>query len=156
MISKSETAKHRGGSDFAGQMRSTLARLDELDSETAGYLKTLAFILHRVARADDQISEEEIDRMEEILVDHASLSRPEAMLTVEIAKHCGQIADCGCSYEASRRLRSSLDESTGRDIRRFLESIAEADGRVGHSEQAQIRQIASELGLPPSKPRVQS
>ncbi len=32
--------------------------------------------------------------MEAILVDHASLSRPEAVLTVEIARHCRQIADC--------------------------------------------------------------
>ena len=150
MISKLESTGRASSSDFAGQVRSTLARLDELDRETAGYLKTLAFILHRVAQADDQISEEEIDRMEEILVEHASLSKPEAMLTVEIARHCGQIADCGCSYEASRRMRSSLDEGTGRDIRRFLESVAAADGRVRRSELAQIRQIATELGLPPS------
>ena len=150
MIPKSETTDHASTSDFAGQVRNTLGRLDELDRQTAGYLKTLAFILHRVAQADDQISVEEIDRMEEILVEHASLSRPEAMLTVEIARHCGQIADCGCSYEASRRMRSSLDEGTGRDIRRFLESVAAADGRVRRSELAQIRQIATELGLPPS------
>jgi uncharacterized tellurite resistance protein B-like protein len=135
-------------SDYSGQIRSILARLDELNRETAGYLKTLAFILHRVAKADNQISGEEIDRMEQILVEHASLSRSEAMLAVEIAKHCGEIADCGCSYEASRQLRSSLDESKGRDIRRFLESVAEADGRVRRSERAQIRQIATELGLP--------
>ena len=102
-------------SDFAKEIRGTLNRLEELNHETAGYLKTLAFILHRVAIADDEISGEEIDRMEQILVDHASLSRSEAMLTVEIARHCGEIADCGCSYEASRNLRSSLDEGSGRD-----------------------------------------
>ena len=135
-------------SDFAREIRDTLNRLEELNRETAGYLKTLAFILHRVAIADDEVSGEEIDRMEQILVEHASLSRSEAMLTVEIARHCGEIADCGCSYEASRKLRSSLDEDAGRDIRRFLESVAEADGRIRRSEKAQIRQIATELGLP--------
>jgi uncharacterized tellurite resistance protein B-like protein len=133
---------------FTDEIRNTLNRLEELNRETAGYLKTLAFILHRVAMADDELSREEVDRMEQILVDHASLSRSEAMLTVEIARHCGEIADCGCSYEASRRLRSSLDEDNGRDIRRFLESVAAADGRVRRSEKAQIRQIATELGLP--------
>jgi len=133
---------------FTDEIRNTLDRLEELNRETAGYLKTLAFILHRVAMADNELSREEVDRMEQILVDHASLSRSEAMLTVEIARHCGEIADCGCSYEASRRLRSSLDENNGRDIRRFLESVAAADGRVRRSEKAQIRQIATELGLP--------
>lgn len=147
MITNSDS-NGRSSSDFSSQIRSILARLDELNRETAGYLKTLAFILHRVAKADNEISGDEIDRMEQILVEHASLSRPEAMLTVEIAKHCGEVSDCGCSYETSRQLRTSLDESTGRDIRRFLESVAEADGRVRRSERAQIRQIATELGLP--------
>jgi uncharacterized tellurite resistance protein B-like protein len=130
------------------EIRHTLHRLEELNRKTAGYLKTLAFILHRVAIADEELSREEVDRMEQILVDHASLSRTEAMLTVEIARHCGEIADCGCSYEASRRLRAALDEENGRAIRRFLKSVAEADGRFRRSEKAQIRQIATELGLP--------
>ena len=139
-----ETASSR----IAEEIRDTLNRLEELNRETAGYLKILAFILHRVAIADDEVSREEVDRMEQILVDHASLSQSEAMLTVEIARHCGEIADCGCSYEASRQLRSSLDADAGRGIRRFLESVAEADGMVRRSEKAQIRQIATELGLP--------
>ena len=134
--------------DFTREIRDTLNRLEELNRESAGYLKTLAFILHRVAIADEEVCDEEVDRMEQILVDHASLSRAEAMLTVEIARHCDQIADCGCSYEASRRLRSSFEEGDGRRIHRFLESVAEADGRVRRSEVAQIRQIAAELGLP--------
>lgn len=133
--------------DFTNEIRGALTRLDKLDRETAGYLKALAFILHRVAMADNDLSDRETERMEQILVDHASLSRPEAVLTVEIAKHCRQIADCGCSYRASRKLRDSLDEDNGRDIRRFLESVAEADGRIRRAERAQIRQIASELGL---------
>lgn len=135
-------------SDYTDEIRGTLKRLEELNRETAGYLKTLAFILHRVAIADGNVCDEEIDRMEQILVDHASLSRAEAMLTVEIARHCGQIADCGCSYAASRTLRSRLNEGIGLRIHRFLESVAEADGRIRRSEAAQIRQIAAELGLP--------
>ena len=144
------TADSSAVSDFTSAVRRALSRLDELDRETAGYLKILAFILHRVAMADNKVSNEEVNRMEQILVEHASLSQPEAMLTVEIAKHCGQIADCGCTYEASRALRSRLDEEGGLRIRRFLDLVAEADGRVRRCERAQIRQIASELGLPAS------
>lgn len=134
-------------SDFTNEIRGTLNRLDELDRETAGYLKALAFILHRVAKADNELCDEETDRMEQILVDHASLSRSEAILAVEIARHCGQIADCGCSYEASRRLRARLGEDDGRRIHGFLKSVAAADGQILRSEKAQIRQIAVELGL---------
>ncbi len=133
---------------LAGGIRSALSRLEALDNETAGYLKTLAFILNRVAGADSHTCAEEVERMEQILVDHASLSLPEAVLAVEIARHCGRVADCGCAYEASRSLRSRLNDNEKHRVRSFLESIAEADGRVRPSEVAEIRQIAAEIGFP--------
>jgi uncharacterized tellurite resistance protein B-like protein len=85
--------------------------------------------------------------MESILVEHASLSLPEAVLTVEIARHCRLIADCAGSYGASRRLRARLRTGDRRRLRGFLESVAEADGRVRKSEKDAIRQITAELGL---------
>lgn len=132
---------------LAAGIRDSLAKLDNLDHDTASYLKTLAFILHRVAAADQHVNEEEVRRMESILVEHASLSLPEAVLTVEIARHCREIADCARSYDASRRLRTRLDADERRRLRRFLDSVAEADGRVRRSEKDAIRQISAELGL---------
>ena len=107
-------------SGFADKIRSTLTRLDALDRKTAGYIKALACILHRVAMADNDLCDREVARMEQILIDHAGLTQPEAMLTVEIAKHCREIADCGSSYEASRKLRATLDDRQGPSARRVL------------------------------------
>ena len=149
MTTTSKTTPNESGtSNFTDKIRDALDRLDALNRETSDYLKALAFILHRVAMADNDLSEQEIDRMERILVDHASLSRAQAVLAVEIARHCGQIADCGCSYAASRKLREGLNEDDGQRIRGFLESVAAADGQILRSEKAQIRQISTELGLP--------
>ena len=142
------TARESKPSELAEEIRSTLTRLEAIDRQKAGYIKALAFVLHRVALADDTLCDQEVARMEEILVDHAGLTRPEAVLTTEIAKHCHLIADCGRSYEASRKLRTSLVDRDGCEISRFLRSVAEADGLVVASESAQIRQIAVELGLP--------
>ena len=133
--------------DIASGIRNTLSQLDNLDRETAGYLNSLAFILQRVAAADENICPEEVDRMEQILIDHASLSLPQAVLTVEIAKHRRQLADCCCAYQASRELRSRLDGEARQRLSRFLESVAEADGLVLATEQAEIRQIAAEIGI---------
>ena len=137
-----------GTSDITVEIRRALNRLETLNRETADYLKALAFISHRVAMADNEVCDQEIERMEQILVDHASLSRSQAILAVEIARHCGQIADCGCSYESSRKLRKRINDGDGRRIHGFLESVAAADGKILGSETAQIRQITSELGLP--------
>jgi uncharacterized tellurite resistance protein B-like protein len=133
--------------DLATVLRGTLAHLDTLDAATDGYLNALAFILHRVAAADDHVCEQELDRMEKILIDHASLSSSEAVLTVEMAKLRGQIADCCCSYTASRHMRSLLDDKGRARMRGFLQSVAEADGLVRRSEMNKIAQIASELQL---------
>jgi uncharacterized tellurite resistance protein B-like protein len=128
-------------------IRRSLARLDDLDRETAGYLKALAFIMYRVAAADRHVCAEEVRHMESILVRHASLSLPEAVLTVEIARHCRELADCALSYDASRRLRARLDDADRRRLRGFLDSVANADGELQMSEMTEIRQISTELGL---------
>lgn len=133
--------------DLTSGIRNTLHELDNIDRKTADYLNGLAFILQRVAAADEHISRKEVDRMEKILVDHASLSPPQAVLTVEIAKQRRQLADCCCSYQASRELRSTLDAESRRRLYRFLDSVAEADGLVHSTEEAEIRQIAAELGI---------
>ena len=133
--------------DLATELRGTLAHLESLDKATDGYLSALAFVLQRVAVADDHVSDEEVERMEKILIDHASLSAPEAVLTVEMAKQRERIADCCCSYNASRHLRSLLDHEGRIRMRNFLLSVAEADGLVKKSEMNQIAQIASELRL---------
>ena len=133
--------------DLARGIRESLARLEDMDRETAGYLKALAFIMHRVADADRHVSESEVRRMESILVRHASLSLPEAVLTVEIARHCREIADCGLSYDATRRLRARLDPEDRRRLAGFLASVARADGDVQRSEIEAIRQISTELGV---------
>ena len=103
--------------------------------------------MYRVAAADLNVTEEEVRRMESILVQHASLSLPEAVLTVEIARHCREMADCAGSYNASRHLRARLSADDRRRLRSFLDSVAEADGRVRQTEKDAIRQISTELGL---------
>ena len=90
------------------ELRGALTRIDTVDVENDGYLSTLAFILQRVASADEEICEEEVHRMEKILIDHAALSPTEALLTVEMAKQRSLIADCCCSYTASRHMRSPV------------------------------------------------
>ena len=133
--------------DLATEIRQTLDRLEELDAKKGGYLKTLAFILYRVAAADQDVSDDEIQQMESILVNNAGVSQTEAVLTVEIARHCREICDCARSYDVSRRLRPMLDSESRRHLQEFLRSVAEADGLISISELAQIRQISAELRL---------
>lgn len=133
--------------ESAATIRSMVQELGALDRAGAGFLNALAFVLVRVADADQQISRQERDRMEHLLVDHAGLTRAQAVLVVEIAKHRARLADCGCSYGISRQLRSDLDLDRRRRVLACLYAVADADGRTTSLETSEIRQIAHELGF---------
>ena len=140
-----DSGSHPG---LAGSIRSAIERIDVADRHSNGYLTALAFVLHRVAAADNRLSASEIDRMERILIDTAALSRAEAVLTVEMAKRQCRMADCGRAYDASRHLRALLDPAERARVRGFLDAVALADGALRPTEEAAVRQIAIELGLP--------
>jgi uncharacterized tellurite resistance protein B-like protein len=131
----------------ATAIRSMVHELGALDRATAGFLNALAFVLVRVADVDQHISRHERDRIELLLVEHAGLTRAQAVLVVEIAKHRARLADCGCSYGISRQLRGELDLERRRGILVSLYAVADADGLTTALEAGEIRQIAHELGL---------
>ena len=137
----------RSGADIVAEIRSSIEHIDRVDRHSDGYLTALAFILHRVAAADQHLARVEIRQMERILVDCASLTPAEAVLTVEMAKHQCRMADCGRAYDASRHLRALLTPAERMNVRSFLEVVAAADGLVQPSEQQEVEQIALELGL---------
>lgn len=133
--------------DPAATIRATVQELGALDRATASFLNALAFVLVRVADADRHIDQLERNTMELLLVEHAGLTRAQAVLVVEIAKHRTRLADCGCSYGISRVLRSELDPERSRRVLDCLYAVAGADGRTTGRETGEIRQIAHELGL---------
>jgi len=133
--------------DPATTIRTTVQELEALDRSTASFLNALAFVLVRVADADQHISLHERTQMELLLVDHAGLTPAQAVLVVEIAKHRTRLADCGCSYVISRGLRNELDPERRRRVLECLHAVANADGRTTPRETSEIRQIAHELGL---------
>jgi len=133
--------------DSAAAIRATVRRLDAMAPETASYLNALAFVLMRVADADHHLTDKERARMEAILVDCAGLSAAEAVLVVEIARHRARLADCGCAYGTSRRLRAELDDGRRARVLDCLYTVAAADGNTSRSEEVEILQIARELGF---------
>ena len=128
-------------------LRGVIDRLHALEPATAHYLDALAFILMRVADADDGVCEPETRCMEHILADHVDLPENQAILVVEIARHRLHMADAGCAYEVSRDLRHSVTARTRVKLIDFLEAVAAADGETSPYERASIRQIAWELGF---------
>jgi uncharacterized tellurite resistance protein B-like protein len=139
--------QHQEDREPAVAIRNAICQLESLDIDTARYLDALAFVLTRVADADDVIQAEETDQIEHILQEFAGLAPEQAVLVAEIAKHRKRLADSACTYRVSRDLRLAGDPDQRDRVLRFLLEVARADGQVSGCEETAIIQIAAELGL---------
>ncbi len=67
-------------------LRDLVNALDRLEPSRAQYLARFAYLLGRVALADEHISDEETNTMERLLAEHGGLPAEQAMLVVGLAK----------------------------------------------------------------------
>src|ERR671913_2629577 len=77
---------HRPEKDGFEPLRESLDALDHLEPDRARYLGAFAYLLGRVAHADQQVSPEETAAMEALVQEHGELLQDQAMLVVQLAK----------------------------------------------------------------------
>jgi uncharacterized tellurite resistance protein B-like protein len=128
-------------------VRRIVQELDAMDAERARYLAAFAYILGRVAHADLDISEAETRTMEEIVHRLGGLSEEQAILVVQIAKSQNRLLGGTENFLVTREFKeiAALDER--RQLLDCLFAVSAADDSISSAEEAQVRQIASELGF---------
>jgi len=127
----------------AGRM---LHILSEQDPDAHAQLLTFAVALARVAHADREVTDSEIEVIRQALQDTAGLGAGEADFVIELA-----IAQPGGGHaEGSGRggasQLASLPPERARDLIAALEAVAEADGELTADERAEIDRIIAEIG----------
>jgi uncharacterized tellurite resistance protein B-like protein len=128
-------------------VRRIIRELESLEPERARYLAAFAFILARVAHADLEISGEETRRMEQVLQAQGHLPLEQAVLAVQIAKAQHRLAGGTENFLVTREFREIATKEQCRDLLDCLFAVSAADDSISAPEEAQIRQIASELGF---------
>jgi uncharacterized tellurite resistance protein B-like protein len=128
-------------------VRRIIRELESLEPERARFLAAFAFILARVAHADLDISREETSRMEQILQSQGHLPQEQAVLAVQIAKAQHRLAGGTESFLVTREFREIATKEQCRELLDCLFAVSAADDSISAPEEAQIRQIASELGF---------
>jgi uncharacterized tellurite resistance protein B-like protein len=138
------------GSQAAGDtdtVRKIAARLEALPPERARYVAAFAYVLSRVAQADFEISEEESREMERIVRERGHLPEDQALLVVEIAKAQSRLFGGTENFLVTREFAGLAGEQERLDLLDCLFAVAAAEGGISSAEEAQVRQIASELGF---------
>ena len=121
--------------------------LDKLEPERAKYLAAFAYVLSRVAGADQHFSDVEIAHMVEIMQRLGHLPDAQAVLVVEIAKSQHRLFGGTENYLVTREFRQIATEEQRRELLDCLFGVSAADHAITGDEEAQIWQIASELGF---------
>ncbi len=121
--------------------------LTGLDPREARHVACFAYILHRVARADHEISDEESALIEQLVATRGGLPPDRAALVVRIARtenlrHGGTedfIVTRECSKQATREQKLALLDC--------LFAVSAIDRSIRTVEDNEIRRVASELKL---------
>jgi uncharacterized tellurite resistance protein B-like protein len=128
-------------------VRRIVGELDRMEPAEARHLATFAYVLSRAAAADLHVSEVETARMTEIVRRVGRLSEPQALLVVEMAKSQSRLFGGTEDFLVTREFRDIATDAQRRDLLDCLFAVAAADRQLSGEEEAQIWQIASELGF---------
>jgi len=128
-------------------VRKIVAELSSLPVERARWLAAFAYVLGRVADADQEISEEETRKMEEIVRDLGHLPAQQAALVVRIAQSQSRRTGGTEDFVVTREFKQISDDAQKQELLDCLFAVSAADEAITGDEERVIRQIASELGL---------
>jgi uncharacterized tellurite resistance protein B-like protein len=137
--------KQDASDEGADTIKRIAGELDKLDPDRARYIASFAFILSRVARADQEVSDEETDAMERLVIDKGQLPREQAVLVVQMAKTQQLLFGGTDDFLVTRELGrvASHDQKLG--LIECLFAVAASDRRILVAEADEIGRIAREL-----------
>jgi uncharacterized tellurite resistance protein B-like protein len=115
--------------------------------EQARYIAAFAYILSRVARADMNISPEEVAEMERRVMSVGGMPEDQAVLVVQIAKTQATLFGGTENFLVTREFDQMATREQKLALLRCLFAVAAADNEISTVEDREIRLINDELQL---------
>jgi uncharacterized tellurite resistance protein B-like protein len=128
-------------------VRRIVAELEALPAEERRYLAGFAYILSRAAHADLHMSADERREMERVVMEIGGLPEAEAVLAVEIARSQNELYGGTEDYLVTREFRAASTEEQRLQLLRCCFAVGAADRSISAEENAELSQIATELGF---------
>ena len=131
----------------ATPLRATLDALDHLEPDRARYLAAFAYLLGRVAHADQHVSPEETSAMESLVRDQGQLPPEQAMVVVQLAKTSNLLFGGTANFLVAREFSALADYEQKLALMRCLFAVSVSDAAISTSEEGEIHRIAKELRI---------
>lgn len=128
-------------------VRKISAALDLIEPQRAKFIACFAYILSRVARADLQISAEELSKAEQIVMKTGGLPEQQAVLVVQMAKRQSILFGSTENFLVTREFNEIATREEKLALLECLFEVAAADQSISTIEDNEISQIADEIRI---------
>ena len=135
--------------DEFAPLRETLDALDHLEPERARYLSAFAYLVGRVAHADQHVSPEETTAMVALIQEHGGLPHDQAMIVVQLAKTSNLLFGGTANFLVAREFSALASYEQKLALMRCLFQVSAADAAISTAEEGEIHRIATELRIDP-------
>jgi uncharacterized tellurite resistance protein B-like protein len=130
-------------------LRETLEALDHLEPERARFLAAFAYLLGRVAHADQHLSTEETRTMEALVREQGGLAQDQAMVVVQLAKTSNRLFGGTADFLVARQFSALASYEQKLALMRCVFALAATDEAISTDEESAIHRIANELRIEP-------
>jgi len=137
----------RSSSAETESVRKVVEALDHLAEDQARLIAAFGYILGRVASADMNVSPEETRAMEHKVMDYGQLPEEQAIIVVQMAKTRNQLFGGTENFLVTREFNRIASRDQKLALLDCLFAVSAAQEDVSSIEEAEIRQVASELQL---------
>ena len=131
-------------------LRDVVSALDEMEPERARHLARFAYLLGRVAHADQQVSSAETAAMERLVLEEGELTRDQAMLVVSLAKTSNLLFGGTADFEVAREFAESAGYEEKLALARCLFAVAASEDAISMVEETEIHRILNQLKIQPA------
>jgi uncharacterized tellurite resistance protein B-like protein len=128
-------------------LRETLEALDHLPPERARYLAAFAYLLGRVAHADQHVSPEETRAMETLVGLHGHITPDQAMLVVQLAKTSNLLFGGTANFLVARDFSQLATYDEKLALMDCLFAVSATDETISTSEESEIHRLAREMKI---------
>ncbi|MBF0106023.1 MAG: TerB family tellurite resistance protein [Deltaproteobacteria bacterium] len=121
--------------------------LSDMSADQASLFAAFAFILHRVAYADNCVTPDESIKIKTILMRWGAMTEAQAKLVSQIAAVQNQLKGGTDNYLVSREFKETATGEQKSNLLRCLFAVAASDDLISALESDTVRMISKELGF---------
>jgi len=130
-------------------LRDLIETLEHFEPDRARHLARFAYLLGRVAHADQHVSPEETRAMEALVVEQGELTAEQAVVVVGLAKASNLMFGGTADFLVAQEFAEAASYEQKLALARCLFRVAATDAAISIAEESEIHRIAGHLKIQP-------